>query len=63
MNFIKLIHNARGMRVRTRLWRLMVYSRETTSAMAERVVVFFGLLPGLVLGVVFGVGIFADALA
>jgi len=40
-----------------------VYSRETTSEMAERVVVFLGFLPGVVLGVVFGVGIFADAVA
>ncbi len=40
----------------------MVYSRDTTSAMAERVEGFLGVF-GLVLGVVFGVGIFADAVA
>lgn len=40
-----------------------MYSRDTTSEMAERVVVFLGFLPGPVLGVVFGVGIFADAVA
>ncbi len=56
MDFIKLIFPHTGVDMEgggrcTRLCRWMVYSRATTSAMAERVVVgFFGVL-GCVLGV------------
>ena len=51
MDFIKLIFYLDvEVMERTRLWRWMVYSRATTSAMADRVVVGFLLVLGFVLG-------------
>lgn len=45
------LHKTGFCAVRTRLWRWMVYSRATTSAMAERAALPLGWVFGWVLGV------------